>query len=365
MWVLNIIKRIIIKVIFLPATSFIAATAHPKNPISKFVFKNNGALFYKILGDFPYYQKYSFKQKCVEAISIHQDDIPPEREYPTNDQQKKLLEEIDISGISTSLPKVVNEGDIKEVNSYFSSQYYYDSHIPFDDKMRSMDEKPSQAYKSYDLIQQLNCKPILDLCLNDFVVSTAKQYLGPQAMIYGLNTFHTLPDGKAFTHGFHRDVDDIKFLVFFVFWTPVKDNDGAFQQILGTHRETNVLRDTLSRKNPTGLSKNPLTFIKQTIGYGADRKLEQIFGEEEIRTVSGQPGTICAADTFGIHRGTPCLSPRLVTWIRFGASGLRPSAQTGLVKSRGIQNSEKELKAKILSHPNGNILKGMLSRSGF
>ena len=362
MWIVNLIHRLTVKIVFLPAASVIATTAHPKNQISKFLFKNNGMVFFKILGDFPYYQKYSFKQKCVAAISIHQEGGAAEEKHPKYDQQRQLLDEINFYGISTALPRLVKNRDIEEVNTYFSSQYYYDSHIPFDDKLRNMDEEPSQAYKSYDLIQQLNCAPILDLCLNDFIVSTARKYLGPQAMIYGLNTFHTLPDGKAFTHGFHRDVDDIK--LYFVFWTHVKDHDGAFQQILGTHRETKALKNILTRKNTTNLPKNALTFIKQTVGYGKDEQLEQIFKEEEIRTVSGQPGTICAADTFGIHRGTPCLSPRLVTWIRFGASGLRASAQTGLVEPRSTLNSEKNLMSKIQSHPNGNVLKDIISKSG-
>ena len=82
------------------------------------------------------------------------------------------------------------------------------------------------------------CLPILKLCLNKRVISIAEKYLETFPILYSVNTFRTLPKKTAFTHGFHRDVENLKMLVFFVFWTDTNKNDGAFEQINYTHKQS-------------------------------------------------------------------------------------------------------------------------------
>ena len=44
-----------------------------------------------------------------------------------------------------------------------------------------------------------------------------------------------MPDKTAFTHGFHRDLDDFLWLTVFVYWTDTFEDDGAFEPVFYNH----------------------------------------------------------------------------------------------------------------------------------
>ena len=96
----------------------------------------------------------------------------------------------------------------KAYSDYFSKKHFYDSHTPIISNRKNFDQKPSGAYMSYDLNTQLNCKPLLELCLNEKIIKSAQKYLECPPILFSINTFKTLPNQKAFTHSFHRDLDD-------------------------------------------------------------------------------------------------------------------------------------------------------------
>ena len=120
-------------------------------------------------------------------------------------------------------------------------------------------------------------------------------------------------------------------LVFFIFWTDTNKDDGAFEQIYYTHKPSQKLSNILENNDSNLLPKDGNDFFKLTTSYGNDEKYLKVFQNENIFASYGKSGHIATADTFGIHRGTPVKTPRLVTWIRFGAA-----------QERGIKNSEIE-----------------------
>ena len=72
--------------------------------------------------------------------------------------------------------------------------------------------------------------------------------------------------------------------------------------------------------NSQFLRKKIIQPILNTIpGFGKCELYEKLFEKNIVRTY-GSDCKILACDPFGLHRGTPVKSPRMVTWIRFGNS---------------------------------------------
>lgn len=147
-----------------------------------------------------------------------------------------------------------------------------------------------------------------------------------------INTFWTLPydnnipERKHFTHGFHRDLDDLQYIAFFIFWTKTEADNGQFEYIAATHQPSQVLEakiKTMHSENPKIAWNNSYSFFDNTIpGYGLDDIYINYFGAD-IMKIFGACGATYAMDNFGLHRGGGVKSPRLVTWIRFGVNRYR------------------------------------------
>jgi hypothetical protein len=129
----------------------------------------------------------------------------------------------------------------------------------------------------------------------------AEEYLGVAPLLYSVNAFWTRPTKKApnpHIQQWHRDRDDLKFLVLFVYLTDVEHvSDGAHFFATGSHRQN-------------------------------DQQNRAPQASEEVEVIFGPAGTMFLADTSGIHMGeVPWLgkSPRGIAWARFGVSE-RPAA---------------------------------------
>ena len=290
------------------------------------IFKNKffNKIFTQLL-NFSGENMYYLKQKDKEMILNRIRDIKNANNnisFNLDDDLIKISREIKETGICSDLSVNVNEDDVKEVVDYFEKKHFYDSHTPHKENKKNFGDKPSGAYISYDNNTQLNCTPLLKLCLNDQIIKIAYSYLGCMPRLFSLNTFKTFPNQKAFTHGFHRDLDDFLWLTVFVYWTDTFENDGAFEQIKYTHCENKELQQIRNQKfNGINYDK----FYNDTMGY-TDKSYDEftrLFGKKNILRVYGKRGKVVAADTAGLHRGTSVKNNRLVTWIRYGVTGSR------------------------------------------
>lgn len=136
---------------------------------------------------------------------------------------------------------------------------------------------------------------LLELALGCWPI--AREYFGEPAVLYSMNAFWTQPaPGPDYqdTHSWHRDGDDRKQLVLFLFGTDVdRASDGAHLYQAGTHR----------------LSDGQL---------GRDFRAPP---PEVTVSVTGKAGTAFLADTGGVHMGLrPSSGPRLLLWARWGVS---------------------------------------------
>lgn len=290
----------------------------PKFSIVNYLFN----FFKKTSHELIFFTKYSNKEKIIKYLKKNQEINEKNLDekysnHPVNENMACVINDLNHYGISENLKIDIEDYEIEDFIKDMNSSYYYDSHVPSKNSKKDAHIKPVGAYKSYDYQTQLNNQTLLKLCSNPNIVKIAQKYLGVNPKIYSINTFNTLPGQKAFTHDFHRDVDNLKWLVVFIYWTKTLQDDGAYEQINFTHKPSIEIKNLLQR-DPSIYSDNFDKFYKKTITYGQnENNLKKIF-KGEIRSIYGDPGKIVACDTSALHRGTPVKNERLVTWIRYG-----------------------------------------------
>lgn len=241
-----------------------------------------------------------------------------------------LLAELRKHGICAA-PLGISVAQCDEVVAYFSATNCYAAHVP---AYSTRPPQPvsevarSSTYGSYTLADSLRAPHVGELALHPAVLALAAAYLGCLPSLYSINTFWTFAGSKGLSHEFHRDEDDYRFMVVFIYWTPVEAGEGEFYFIDGTHdpdavttqlrRAGRLARQVSWRPFVRIRTPEDLRRLNGGNGYGHDRLYARIF-DGQTRCVDGPAGTAIAADTFALHRGTPPRSrARLVTWIRYG-----------------------------------------------
>jgi hypothetical protein len=130
------------------------------------------------------------------------------------------------------------------------------------------------------------------LDLVDQFTPLAEAYFGEPALLYSLNAFWTAPGPSvpnSNIQSWHRDRDDRKFLVMFIYGSDVlAPEDGTHLYARGSHRDDSA-------------------------------------NGGEVVEVRGQAGTIFFADTSGRHFGLkPTRGRRMMLWARWGVTDPPP-----------------------------------------
>lgn len=120
----------------------------------------------------------------------------------------------------------------------------------------------------------------------------------PEPVLYSFNVFWTQPASIEYfsTHFWHRDFDDEKQLVLFLYGTDVHhEDDGAHKYQRGTHLTNDETLGRDWKEDP------PPTVVKR---------------------IFGSAGTMFLADTNGLHMGSRPKQRRMLAWARWGVSDL-------------------------------------------
>ena len=109
--------------------------------------------------------------------------------------------------------------------------------------------------------------------------------LGCKPTISNLSIWWSLvADGTAQeAENFHRDVDDWRFVKFFLYLSDVDADAGPHHFVRGSHRRARFLK------------KRRLT----------DAEVRGVFGDKDMLVTQGRTGDAFLEDTFGIHKGQP------------------------------------------------------------
>lgn len=317
------------------------------------------SILLNLSGDRIYFCTYKKKEVLVKYLNILNKEKLNYDNMALSKEDNKILSEIKSNGISSNFNLNLKDDEIANVKKYFKKSDFYDSHTPLKKNKKENSQTPSGAYISFDNFTQLNCEVLLKCCLNDRIVNLAAKYLGSFPYLYGLNTFVTFPNSEGFTHTYHRDHDNIKWLVFFINWTDTFIDNGAFQQLLYTHSPSPMFNKYFLNNDRF---KNFDDFVNKSLGYESEF-IENKEKDKDMKNLVfssfGKAGSITVCDTFGLHRGTPVKNPRLVTWIRFGVRQGRHNLLDENLNSRVSLDNDELLKIYHKSK-NNKVLKYLL-----
>jgi hypothetical protein len=169
---------------------------------------------------------------------------------------------------------------VTEINEYLS-----DKPLVLRNGQRSRRDlvPPGMTIADYPLETVLRCPRVIEIANSPENIQIACEYLGCLPTISTIGIRWSLPGGQqqATTQNFHRDMEDWRFLKFFVYLTDVDLDSGPHLFVRGSHRRGASL---FFRPIETDYIKNA-------------------FGTDSIEQVSGPSGTAFIADTRGIHAG--------------------------------------------------------------
>jgi hypothetical protein len=167
----------------------------------------------------------------------------------------------------------------------------------------------------------LDAPGMSQLLSNPELLAAARNYLGAQPIFAGVSSWQSLHDATSTDDDYsdaaqlyHFDCDWPLFIKFFIYLTDVSAEDGPFAIIEGTHRHKPVWRDGR---------------------FGSVELLEHHALADKERRITGKRGTLIAADTSALHRGTPVArGPRMVLQLEFAITRLGASRQYPLLPTR-------------------------------
>lgn len=210
--------------------------------------------------------------------------------------EQRRLDRLRQHGISPAGPWTA--GETRRFREHLAKAPVRDGHVWAKGKSPPTYDRPSGWPMFCHRMEDVVAAPYL-LETAIALLPLAKAYFdGERPLIYSLNAFWTQPAPGAEpyldTHAWHRDGDDRKQLVLFVFGTDVAHrDDGAHLYQRGSH----------------------------LLGDGELGRDFRAPPEGEVEVVTGLAGLAFMADTGGLHMGLrPKTRPRLLAWARFGVS---------------------------------------------
>jgi hypothetical protein len=161
-------------------------------------------------------------------------------------------------------------------------------------------------YRTQDL---LNSPDIQKLLGDPDLLRVAQAYLGslPILDIIGLwwNTTYSDQPNKNAAQYFHFDMDRIKWLKFFFYFTDVGPENGPHVFVMGSHRTNKI----------------PKALLKQGYARLTDEEVAQYYPSSKFVEFTGSRGTVLAEDTRGLHKGKNLQSgARLILSVQFSNS---------------------------------------------
>tara|TARA_Y100000768_G_scaffold388948_1_gene389142 strand:- start:6329 stop:7315 length:987 start_codon:yes stop_codon:yes gene_type:complete len=161
----------------------------------------------------------------------------------------------------------------------------------------SYNDRPRTVKRGFYKCEDVIFAPdVLNIANNPKLISIAFKYFKAIPSIDYIGAWWSFPsDSIALTQSFHRDIDTLNSLKFFVYLTNVDYKSGPHVYVSGSHNS--------SHKTSKGRQHN-------------DSDLEKNFGNKDIVYLKGNSGYSFLADTFGFHKGlVPERSERLVLQI--------------------------------------------------
>ena len=137
-----------------------------------------------------------------------------------------------------------------------------------------------------------------EIALDSRIIGLVENYFGCRPYLDSIQAWWSISGNNEAeeAENFHRDNDSIRFLKLFLYATDVGPDNGPHVYVAGSHAE-------------------PLLTQRRRL---SDAEVEQAFGRDRIRTMTGVAGDAFLEDTYGIHKGQlPVAGKRLLIQFRY------------------------------------------------
>ena len=173
-----------------------------------------------------------------------------------------------------------------------------------------VDLSQSPKAEKYEVLSEevLNCEPVVDLFLDRGLLMIAEAYLGAPPMVDIATAWYSFPTATPSHQAaqlFHFDLERIKWLKAFFYFSDVTIENGPHVFVPGTHRDGGIPRKLLSR------------------GYARldDDTVATFFPRESWQISDGAKGTVILEDTRGLHKGAQVMSGyRFIGQVQYAKS---------------------------------------------
>jgi len=197
-------------------------------------------------------------------------------------------------------PGIVPDEWVREMRDYFLTEPCADPYRPELCSFVGPENAPPGTHVAFfDAATVVRSPRALEIANLPSLLQTTAANFGGKPTISYMTAWWSVPacDGTAqHAEMYHRDVDDIDFIKFFLYLTDVDEHCGPHVFVKGSHIQ------------------NKLTKIRRY----EDAEVHDAFGQEnEVRFI-GPAGTCFLEKTYGLHRGVPPRSkPRLIFQVLF------------------------------------------------
>lgn len=193
--------------------------------------------------------------------------------------------------------------------------------------------------------------PLLKVALDTKLLEIVAGYLGMWPSLHSIGAWFNYPTNEAATSSqlWHHDPEDLKLIKVFIYLDDVREENGPFTYIPGTH--------------PFGVNVATAKKHKKTERL-PDDQISDVFPPTMWRVCTGPAGTMILADTLGYHRGgkpsagtrllvtftytsgTPLVEPSI--WLKGSPDWISSGIQRVAVKQLGTAPPVKTAKKKSM-----------------
>ncbi len=199
-------------------------------------------------------------------------------------------------------------------------------------------DKPKAVSRAYYRCEDLVKIPAIMRIANDpKILAYVSKYMGALPRIDSIYAWWSFPsEHKALTQSYHRDIDTLHALKFFIYLTDVDSHSGPHMYIKSSMKSG---------------------FITTKDQSHSDNEIESKYSQENIMKITGESGLNFLGDMFSFHKGlTPHSKPRLLLQIYYSLRRTpfgpkKPFIDSQLVDSIGSDKVTRLVNQDIISYP--------------
>ena len=236
------------------------------------------------------------------------------------------IENINKEGFFEGVLKIKDE-EIQEICDYLKNKPMHDPENQELDYFY-LNNRPSQIKRGFYKCEDVVLAPhVLDIANDPRILDIVSEYFGAMPSIDYIGSWWSFPSKNiALTQSYHRDIDTLNSLKFFIYLTDVDEGSGPFVYVKGSHNS-----DLKTKKDK----------------MHKDNEILNSYNDEDVLEFKGKKGHNFIADTFGFHKGlAPKNSDRLILQIIYTLKRTPFGPKKPFVNFGDVEKKSKQ----ILSH---------------